>query len=139
MLSRVPHWQIPPFKRADKTLTVDLSSKDLLVRSNAFVEFFDYDRGTADEKVPVRVCTLHCAAPDLLQQMLCWCAWDGGSLCPLGCCVSIMQLCHVWFHTAFVDRGYLCFNKEWIDVAHKVVVGSVVSLQVVSLIAAAHT
>ncbi len=43
--------QIPAFKKADKTLTVDLSGKQLLVRSNAFIEFFDYDRGTSDDKV----------------------------------------------------------------------------------------
>jgi hypothetical protein len=43
--------QIPPFKRIDRALTIDLSGKQLLVRSNSFIEFFDYDRGTADVKV----------------------------------------------------------------------------------------
>ena len=43
--------QIPPFKKSEHTMTMDLTAHNLIIRNNAFFEWFDYDRGKADQKV----------------------------------------------------------------------------------------
>jgi hypothetical protein len=54
--------QIPAFKKSEHTMTIDLTAHNLIIRNNAFFEWFDYDRGKADQKARHR-----CRCPCLHQ------------------------------------------------------------------------
>lgn len=72
------------------------------MRGDVKLTFFDEDQYSSDDKVraPMRACS----APLSLTRR--------GSPLP--------QMCHLWFHTGFIENNYLCFEKSVIDKACKV-------------------